>query len=146
MEPPKAGEVRVKIAANGICRSDAHHLDGDSCDVNLRYPTILGHEGSGIVESVGPGVTSVAPGDHVIVLYLPQCQKGRECERCLNPRTNSCCLDNFNTTSTMRDGTTRFSHNGNVIYHYCGVSAFSEYTVTREDQVAKVRQNNNFVN
>jgi S-(hydroxymethyl)glutathione dehydrogenase/alcohol dehydrogenase len=138
VSPPKAGEVRVKIVANGVCRSDAHHLDGDSPDVDLRYPTILGHEGSGIVESVGPGVTSVAAGDHVVMLYLPSCLKGQECERCLNPKTNMCSLDNFNTTYVMRDGTSRFSHKGQTIYHYIGISTFSEYTVARETQVAKV--------
>lgn len=138
VDPPKKEEVRVKIAANGVCRSDAHHLDGDSCDVNLKYPCILGHEASGVVESVGPGVTSVSPGDHVVLLYAPQCLPGKECERCRNPKTNACSLDNFNTTSVMRDGTTRFRHNGQTIYHYCGVSTFSEYTVCRETQVAKV--------
>jgi len=138
VDPPKHQEVRVKIAANGVCRSDAHHLDGDSCDVNLKYPLILGHEAAGVVESVGPGVTSVAPGDHVILLYAPQCLPGKECERCASPKTNSCCMDNFNTTSTMRDGTTRFRYNGQTIYHYVGISTFSEYTVARETQVAKV--------
>ena len=138
VDPPRKEEVRVKIAANGVCRSDAHHLDGDSCDVNLKYPLILGHEASGVVESVGPGVTTVVPGDHVILLYAPQCIAGKECERCSNPKTNSCSMDNFNTTSLMRDGTSRFRHNGQTIYHYCGVSGFSEYTVCRETQVAKV--------
>ena len=138
VDPPKAKEVRVKIVANGICRSDAHHLDGDSCDVDLKYPNILGHEGSGIVESVGEGVKSVAPGDHVILLFLPRCQKDNECENCSNPKTNICKLDNFNTTYTMRDNTIRFRHKGKQIYHYSGISTFAEYTVAREDQVAKV--------
>lgn len=139
VDPPREREVRVKIVANGICRSDDHHLVGKSPDVKLKYPTIFGHEGSGIVESIGPGVTSVVPGDHVLMLFMPRCQPDKECDLCKNPKTNICALDNFNTTTTMRDGTSRFRCKGQTIWHYSGISTFSEYIVACEDQVAKVK-------
>lgn len=135
--PPKAGEVRIKLMATGVCHTDAFTLSGD--DPEGVFPAILGHEGGGIVESVGEGVTSVAVGDHVIPLYTPECG---ECKFCKSGKTNLC--QKIRTTQgqgVMPDGTTRFSVNGKPIYHYMGTSTFSEYTVLPEISVAKVNKN-----
>ncbi|WP_428819100.1 S-(hydroxymethyl)glutathione dehydrogenase/class III alcohol dehydrogenase [Microbulbifer sp. MCCC 1A16149] len=135
--PPKAGEVRIKLMATGVCHTDAFTLSGD--DPEGVFPAILGHEGGGIVESVGEGVTSVAVGDHVIPLYTPECG---ECKFCKSGKTNLC--QKIRTTQgqgLMPDGTTRFSVNGKPIYHYMGTSTFSEYTVLPEISVAKVNKN-----
>lgn len=135
--PPKAGEVRIKLMATGVCHTDAFTLSGD--DPEGVFPAILGHEGGGIVESVGEGVTSVAVGDHVIPLYTPECG---ECKFCKSGKTNLC--QKIRTTQgqgLMPDGTTRFSVNGEPIYHYMGTSTFSEYTVLPEISVAKVNKN-----
>lgn len=132
--PPKAGEVRIKIVASGVCHTDAFTLSGD--DPEGIFPAILGHEGGGIVESVGEGVTTVAVGDHVIPLYTPECG---ECKFCLSGKTNLC--QKIRVTQgqgLMPDGTTRFSINGEPIYHYMGCSTFSEYTVLPEISLAKV--------
>lgn len=134
--PPKAGEVRIKLMATGVCHTDAFTLSGD--DPEGVFPAILGHEGGGIVESVGEGVTSVAVGDHVIPLYTPECG---ECKFCTSGKTNLC--QKIRTTQgkgLMPDGTTRFSINGEPIYHYMGTSTFSEYTVLPEISVAKVNK------
>ncbi|XP_045617950.1 alcohol dehydrogenase class-3 [Procambarus clarkii] len=134
--PPKAGEVRIKILATGVCHTDAYTLDGH--DPEGIFPVILGHEGGGIVESVGEGVTSVKEGDHVIALYIPQC---RECKFCKSPKTNLC--GKIRTTQgkgVMPDGTTRFTCKGKEIYHFMGCSAFSQYTVVAEISVAKVSE------
>ncbi|QKX17279.1 S-(hydroxymethyl)glutathione dehydrogenase/class III alcohol dehydrogenase [Microbulbifer sp. YPW1] len=134
--PPKAGEVRIKLMATGVCHTDAFTLSGD--DPEGVFPAILGHEGGGIVESVGEGVTSVAVGDHVIPLYTPECG---ECKFCKSGKTNLC--QKIRTTQgqgLMPDGTTRFSVNGEPIYHYMGTSTFSEYTVLPEISVAKVNK------
>lgn len=134
VDPPKAGEVRVKILATGVCHTDAYTLSGS--DGEAVWPAILGHEGGGIVESVGEGVTTVKPGDHVLPLYIPQC---RQCEYCHHPDTNLC--QKVRTTQgrgVMPDNTTRFRCKGQQVYHYMGTSTFSEYTVCLEISIAKV--------
>lgn len=134
VQPPQKGEVRVKIVATGVCHTDAFTLSGD--DPEGVFPSILGHEGGGIVESVGEGVTSVKPGDHVIPLYTPECG---ECKFCLSGKTNLCQkIRETQGKGLMPDGTTRFSINGKPIYHYMGTSTFSEYTVLPEISLAKV--------
>ena len=132
---PKAGEVLVELKATGVCHTDAFTLSGD--DPEGAFPVILGHEGAGIVVEVGKGVKGLKPGDHVIPLYTPEC---RECEYCLNPKTNLC--QSIRTTQgrgVMPDGTSRFSLNGKPILHYMGCSTFSNYTVLPEISLAKVR-------
>nr|WP_310622163.1 S-(hydroxymethyl)glutathione dehydrogenase/class III alcohol dehydrogenase [Pseudovibrio sp. M1P-2-3] len=132
--PPQAGEVRIKIMASGVCHTDAFTLSGD--DPEGIFPAILGHEGGGIVESVGEGVTSVSVGDHVIPLYTPECG---ECKFCKSGKTNLCQkIRETQGKGLMPDGTTRFSCEGKPIYHYMGCSTFSEYTVLPEIAVAKV--------
>ena len=132
--PPQAGEVRVRIVATGVCHSDAFTLSGE--DPEGVFPCILGHEGGGIVESVGEGVTSVKVGDHVIPLYTPECG---ECKFCKSGKTNLCQkIRATQGKGLMPDGTTRFSKDGQPIYHYMGTSTFSEYTVLPEISIAKV--------
>ncbi|WP_417884321.1 S-(hydroxymethyl)glutathione dehydrogenase/class III alcohol dehydrogenase [Vibrio rumoiensis] len=132
--PPQAGEVRVKIIATGVCHTDAFTLSGD--DPEGVFPAILGHEGGGIVESVGEGVTSVKVGDHVIPLYTAECG---ECKFCKSGKTNLCSsVRETQGKGLMPDGTTRFSINGEPIYHYMGTSTFSEYTVLPEVSLAKI--------
>jgi S-(hydroxymethyl)glutathione dehydrogenase/alcohol dehydrogenase len=134
--PPKAGEVRIKLTATGVCHTDAFTLSGD--DPEGIFPAILGHEGGGIVESIGEGVTSVAVGDHVIPLYTPECG---ECKFCKSGKTNLCSkIRETQGKGLMPDGTTRFSQNGTPIFHYMGCSTFSEYTVLPEISVAKVNK------
>ena len=132
--PPQAGEVRVRIVATGVCHTDAFTLSGE--DPEGVFPCILGHEGGGIVESVGAGVTSVKVGDHVIPLYTPECG---ECKFCKSGKTNLCQkIRATQGKGLMPDGTTRFSKDGQPIYHYMGTSTFSEYTVLPEISIAKV--------
>ncbi|RWT73373.1 S-(hydroxymethyl)glutathione dehydrogenase/class III alcohol dehydrogenase [Aeromonas caviae] len=132
--PPQAGEVRVRIIATGVCHTDAFTLSGE--DPEGVFPCILGHEGGGIVESVGEGVTSVKVGDHVIPLYTPECG---ECKFCKSGKTNLCQkIRATQGKGLMPDGTTRFSKDGQPIYHYMGTSTFSEYTVLPEISIAKV--------
>jgi S-(hydroxymethyl)glutathione dehydrogenase/alcohol dehydrogenase len=134
--PPQRGEVRVRIVASGVCHTDAFTLSGD--DPEGIFPAILGHEGGGIVESIGEGVTSVAVGDHVIPLYTPECG---ECKFCLSGKTNLCQkIRETQGKGLMPDGTTRFSKDGQPIYHYMGCSTFSEYTVLPEISLAKVNK------
>ena len=131
---PKAGEVLVRIVATGVCHTDAFTLSGD--DPEGIFPAILGHEGGGIVEQVGEGVTSVAVGDHVIPLYTPECG---ECKFCLSGKTNLCQkIRETQGKGLMPDGTTRFYKDGQPIFHYMGCSTFSEYTVLPEISLAKV--------
>ncbi len=131
---PKAGEVLVRIVATGVCHTDAFTLSGD--DPEGIFPVILGHEGGGIVEMVGEGVTSVAVGDHVIPLYTPECG---ECKFCLSGKTNLCQkIRETQGKGLMPDGTTRFYQDGQPVYHYMGCSTFSEYTVLPEISLAKV--------
>jgi len=136
LEGPRAGEVLVEIKATGICHTDAFTLSGD--DPEGAFPTILGHEGAGIVVEIGSGVKSVKPGDHVIPLYIPEC---RECEYCLNPKTNLCqAIRVTQGKGVMPDGSSRFSLKGKQLLHYMGCSTFSNYTVLPEIAVAKVRK------
>ncbi|PLW69587.1 S-(hydroxymethyl)glutathione dehydrogenase/class III alcohol dehydrogenase [Pseudohalioglobus lutimaris] len=131
---PKKGEVLVKILASGVCHTDAFTLSGD--DPEGIFPCILGHEGGGVVEQVGEGVTSVQVGDHVIPLYTPECG---ECKFCLSGKTNLCQkIRETQGKGLMPDGTTRFYKDGKPIYHYMGCSTFSEYTVLPEIALAKV--------
>jgi S-(hydroxymethyl)glutathione dehydrogenase / alcohol dehydrogenase len=135
LEGPKAGEVMVEIKATGICHTDEFTRSG--ADPEGIFPTILGHEGAGIVVEIGAGVTSVAVGDHVIPLYTPEC---RECEYCLSRKTNLCQkIRATQGRGLMPDGTSRFSYKGQTIYHYMGCSTFSNYTVLPEIAVAKIR-------
>lgn len=135
LEGPKEGEVLVEIMATGICHTDAYTLDG--LDSEGIFPTILGHEGAGIVREVGPGVTSVKPDDHVIPLYTPEC---RQCKMCLSGKTNLCsAIRETQGKGLMPDGTSRFSYKGETIYHYMGCSTFSNFTVLPEIAVAKIR-------
>ena len=136
LEGPKAGEVLVEIMATGICHTDAYTLDG--LDSEGIFPSILGHEGCGVVREVGAGVTSVAPGDHVIPLYTPEC---RQCKMCLSGKTNLCsAIRATQGKGLMPDGTSRFSYRGETIYHYMGCSTFSNFTVLPEIAVAKIRE------
>ncbi len=132
--PPQAGEVLVRIVASGVCHTDAFTLSGD--DPEGIFPAVLGHEGGGIVEAVGEGVTSLAVGDHVIPLYTAEC---RTCKFCTSGKTNLCqSVRETQGKGLMPDGTTRFSYKGQPIYHYMGTSTFSEYTVVAEVSLAKV--------
>ncbi|NBR52883.1 MAG: S-(hydroxymethyl)glutathione dehydrogenase/class III alcohol dehydrogenase [Rhodobacteraceae bacterium] len=136
LEGPKAGEVLIEVKATGICHTDEFTLSG--ADPEGLFPAILGHEGAGVVLEVGPGVTSLKPGDHVIPLYTPEC---RECEYCLNPKTNLCqSIRSTQGQGLMPDGTSRFSMlDGTPILHYMGCSTFSNHTVLPEIALAKVR-------
>ena len=135
LEGPKAGEVLVEIMATGICHTDAYTLDG--FDSEGLFPSILGHEGAGIVREVGAGVKSVVPGDHVIPLYTPEC---RQCKSCLSGKTNLCtAIRATQGKGLMPDGTSRFSYKGQTIYHYMGCSTFSNFTVLPEIALAKIR-------
>nr|WP_200797248.1 S-(hydroxymethyl)glutathione dehydrogenase/class III alcohol dehydrogenase [Microbulbifer donghaiensis] len=134
--PPQAGEVLVRVVASGVCHTDAFTLSGD--DPEGVFPAILGHEGGGIVEAVGKGVTSVAVGDHVIPLYTPECG---ECKFCRSGKTNLCQkIRETQGRGLMPDGTTRFYKDGKPIYHYMGCSTFSEYTVLPEISLARVNK------
>ena len=127
-------KVRIRMVATGVCHTDAFTLSGD--DPEGIFPAILGHEGGGIVESIGEGVTSVNVGDHVIPLYTPECG---ECKFCKSGKTNLCQkIRETQGKGLMPDGTTRFSINGEPIYHYMGTSTFSEYTVLPEIALAKI--------
>jgi len=131
---PQAGEVLVRIVATGVCHTDAFTLSG--ADPEGLFPAILGHEGGGVVEEVGAGVTSVKPGDHVIPLYTPECGK---CKFCLSGKTNLCqAIRATQGKGLMPDGTSRFSCKGKPVLHYMGTSTFSEYTVLPEIAVARI--------
>jgi S-(hydroxymethyl)glutathione dehydrogenase/alcohol dehydrogenase len=136
LEGPRAGEVLVEVMATGICHTDAYTLSGK--DPEGLFPSILGHEGAGIVREVGEGVTTVAPGDHVIPLYIPEC---RTCPSCLSQKTNLCTsIRATQGQGVMPDGTSRFSMNGKELKHYMGCSTFSNFTVMPEIAIAKVRE------
>ena len=133
---PKAGEVLVEIMATGICHTDEFTRSG--ADPEGLFPAILGHEGAGVVVDVGPGVTSVKKGDHVIPLYTPEC---RQCKSCLSRKTNLCtAIRATQGKGVMPDGTSRFSLNGKPLYHYMGCSTFANFTVLPEIAVAKIRE------
>jgi S-(hydroxymethyl)glutathione dehydrogenase/alcohol dehydrogenase len=135
LEGPREGECLVKLAATGVCHTDAYTLSGR--DPEGLFPVVLGHEGAGVVEEIGPGVRSLAPGDHVIPLYIPEC---RECRFCLSGRTNLCVkLRATQGKGLMPDGTSRLSHRGRPIHHYMGTSTFAERTVLPEIALAKIR-------
>jgi S-(hydroxymethyl)glutathione dehydrogenase / alcohol dehydrogenase len=132
---PKAGEVLVEIKATGICHTDEFTRSG--ADPEGLFPAILGHEGAGVVVEVGPGVTSVKPGDHVIPLYTPEC---RQCKSCLSRKTNLCtAIRATQGKGVMPDGTSRFSLKGKPVHHYMGCSTFANYTVLPEIAVASIR-------
>jgi S-(hydroxymethyl)glutathione dehydrogenase/alcohol dehydrogenase len=134
VEPPRAGEVLVRITHTAVCHTDAYTLSGD--DPEGVFPAVLGHEGGGIVVEVGAGVTSVQPGDHVIPLYTAEC---RECKFCKSGKTNLCQkVRATQGKGLMPDGTSRFSYQGKPIFHYMGTSTFSEYTVVPEISLAKI--------
>jgi S-(hydroxymethyl)glutathione dehydrogenase/alcohol dehydrogenase len=135
LEGPKQGEVLVRLAATGVCHTDAYTLSGK--DPEGLFPTVLGHEGAGVVEEVGAGVGSVAPGDHVVPLYMPEC---RQCKFCLSGKTNLCItLREKQGQGLMPDGTSRLSHGGKPLHHYMGTSTFAERTVLPEIALAKIR-------
>ena len=134
VEGPKTGEVLVRMVATGVCHTDAFTLSGE--DPEGIFPSILGHEGGGIVEEIGAGVRSVQVGDSVIPLYIPEC---RNCAHCLSGKTNLClALDETEWSGLMPDGTARFSKNGKKIHHYMGTSTFAEYSVIPEIALAKI--------
>jgi S-(hydroxymethyl)glutathione dehydrogenase / alcohol dehydrogenase len=136
LEGPKSGEVLVEIKATGVCHTDAYTLSG--ADPEGLFPTILGHEGAGVVVEIGPDVTSLKPGDHVIPLYVPEC---RQCKFCLSGKTNLCqAIRLTQGRGVMPDNTSRFSLNGQPLYHYMGTSTFANYTVLPEISVAKIRK------
>ena len=135
LEGPRAGEVMVEIKATGVCHTDAYTLSGQ--DSEGLFPSVLGHEGAGVVVEVGADVTSVAPGDHVIPLYTPEC---RQCKSCLSRKTNLCtAIRGTQGKGLMPDGSSRFSYKGRSVHHYMGCSTFSNFTVLPEIAVAKVR-------
>jgi S-(hydroxymethyl)glutathione dehydrogenase/alcohol dehydrogenase len=136
LEGPREGECLVRLAATGVCHTDAYTLSGR--DPEGLFPAVLGHEGAGVVEAVGPGVRSLRPGDHVIPLYTAEC---RECKFCLSGKTNLCgAVRETQGRGLMPDGTTRISHKGAMIHHYMGTSTFAERTVCAEVSLAKIRK------
>ena len=136
LEGPRAGEVLVEIRATGICHTDEFTLSG--ADPEGLFPAILGHEGAGVVVDIGPGVTSLGKGDHVIPLYVPEC---RQCEYCVSEKTNLCqAIRLTQGQGLMPDGTSRFSLGGERLLHYMGTSTFSNYTVVPEISLAKIRE------
>jgi len=135
LEGPKAGEVLIEVKASGVCHTDEFTRSG--ADPEGLFPVIFGHEGAGVVVDVGPGVTSVAVGDHVIPLYTPEC---RACKSCLSRKTNLCtAIRATQGKGVMPDGTSRFSLGGEKIHHYMGCSTFAQHTVLPEIALAKVR-------
>lgn len=136
VDPPKSGEVRLRVLHSGVCHTDAFTLSGQ--DPEGLFPIVLGHEGGGIVESVGAGVESVSVGDHVVPLYIPQCG---QCKFCRSAKTNLCShIRSTQGRGVMPDGTSRFrSADGRQLFHFMGTSTFSEYTVCAEISIAKVR-------
>jgi S-(hydroxymethyl)glutathione dehydrogenase/alcohol dehydrogenase len=136
VQGPKEGEVLVRVVATGVCHTDAFTLSGE--DPEGIFPSVLGHQDGAVMEEVGDCVTSVQPGDHVIPLYTPEC---RECSFCKSGKTNLCqAIRATQGQGLMPDGSSRFSHNGNTIYHYMGTSTFSEYSVLPEIAIAKINK------
>jgi len=132
---PRAGECLVRLAATGVCHTDAYTMSGR--DPSGLFPTVLGHEGAGVVVETGAGVTGLEPGDHVIPLYIPEC---RQCRFCTSGRTNLCgALLATQGKGLMPDGTSRLAHRGTMLHHYMGTSTFAEYTVVPEVALAKIR-------
>ncbi len=136
LDAPREGEVLVEIKATGVCHTDAYTLSGT--DPEGLFPAILGHEGAGVVVDIGPGVTSLKPGDHVIPLYTPEC---RQCKFCVSGKTNLCvAIRDTQGQGLMPDGTSRFSIGGEKLFHYMGTSTFANHTVIPEIAVAKIRE------
>ena len=136
LDGPKEGEVLVEIKATGICHTDAFTLSGE--DPEGLFPAILGHEGAGVVVDTGPGVSTLKKGDHVIPLYIPEC---RQCKACLSGKTNLCtAIRETQGQGLMPDGSSRFSLNGEKLFHYMGTSTFANYTVVPEIALAKIRE------
>ena len=136
LQGPRAGELLVEVKATGLCHTDAYTLSG--ADPEGLFPAIMGHEGAGVVVEVGTGVTSVAPGDHVIPLYTPEC---RQCKFCLSGKTNLCgAIRETQGRGVMPDGSSRFSLGGETLFHYMGTSTFANHTVLPEIAVAKIRK------
>jgi S-(hydroxymethyl)glutathione dehydrogenase/alcohol dehydrogenase len=136
LEGPRAGECLIRLAATGVCHTDAYTMSGR--DPSGLFPSVLGHEGAGVVEEVGPGVTSVGPGDHVIPLYIPEC---RQCKFCLSGKTNLCgAILQTQGQGLMPDGSSRLSYKGRTLHHYMGTSTFAEYTIVPEIALARVRK------
>lgn len=135
IDGPRAGECLVRLVATGVCHTDAYTMSGR--DPSGLFPAVLGHEGGGIVEECGPGVSTLKPGDHVIPLYIPEC---RNCKFCLSGKTNLCgTLLATQGKGLMPDGTSRLSHKGRMLHHYMGTSTFAEYTVVPEIALANIR-------
>lgn len=133
---PREGEVLVEVHATGVCHTDAYTLSGS--DPEGLFPSILGHEGAGVVVETGPNVSSVEPGDHVIPLYTPEC---RQCKFCRSGKTNLCqAIRETQGQGVMPDGTSRFSSGGETLFHYMGTSTFSNFTVLPEIALAKIRE------
>ena len=136
LQEPRAGELLVEVKATGLCHTDAYTLSG--ADPEGLFPAVMGHEGAGVVVEVGAGVTSVAPGDHVIPLYTPEC---RQCKFCLSGKTNLCgAIRETQGRGVMPDGSSRFSLGGETLFHYMGTSTFANHTVLPEIAVAKIRK------
>jgi S-(hydroxymethyl)glutathione dehydrogenase/alcohol dehydrogenase len=136
LDGPRSGECLVRLAASGVCHTDAYTMSGR--DPSGLFPAVLGHEGAGVIEEVGPGVSSLAVGDHVIPLYIPEC---RQCRFCLSQRTNLCgALLETQGKGLMPDGSSRLSRKGRMLHHYMGTSTFAEYTVVPEIALAKIRR------
>ena len=135
LEGPKQGECLVRLAASGVCHTDAFTMSGE--DPEGVFPVVLGHEGAGVVEELGPGVTGLSVGDHVIPLYIPEC---RECKYCISGRTNLCFkLRETQGRGLMPDGTSRLSYKGKLLHHFMGTSTFAECAVVPEIALAKIR-------
>ena len=140
LEGPKDGEVLIELKATGVCHTDAYTLSG--ADPEGIFPSVLGHEGAGVVVEVGRGVTSLEVGDHVIPLYIPECRK---CKYCLSQKTNLCqAVRATQGKGLMPDGTSRLSRNGKPIYHFMGTSTFATHSVVPEISVAKIRKDAKF--
>ena len=136
LEGPRQGECLVRLVATGVCHTDAYTLSG--ADAEGLFPVVLGHEGAGVVEEIGPGVRGLEVGDHVIPLYTAEC---RECKFCLSGKTNLCSrVRETQGQGVMPDGTSRLSHQGKMLHHYMGTSTFGEYTVVPEVSLAKIRK------
>jgi S-(hydroxymethyl)glutathione dehydrogenase/alcohol dehydrogenase len=136
LQAPHAGECLVRLAATGVCHTDAYTMSGR--DPSGLFPVVLGHEGAGVVEEVGPGVTSITVGDHVIPLYIPEC---RQCKFCLSGRTNLCgAILDTQSRGVMPDGTSRLSYRGRTLHHYMGTSTFATHTVVPEIALARIRK------
>jgi len=136
LDGPRAGEVLIEVKSTGVCHTDAYTLSGK--DPEGLFPAILGHEGAGVVVDVGPGVTSLKKGDHVIPLYVPEC---RQCDYCTSGKTNLCqAIRSTQGAGLMPDGSSRFSIGGESLFHYMGTSTFANHTVVPEIAVAKVRE------